>query len=68
MWIDARGTHKGGGVPTPKGRTGHPRGRLVCCLMSTPSLLVCICSKKIAPVGFIPFGLCLIFLFFLTLK
>ena len=49
-----------GGVPTPRGRAGHPCGCLVCCLTSTLSLLVGICSKKIAPEGFIPFGLRLI--------
>ena len=38
--VDARGAHEGGG------RAGHPRGCLVCCLTSTPSLLVGICSKK----------------------
>ena len=26
--------------------------------MSTPSLLDCVCSEKIAPKGFIPFGHC----------
>ena len=62
MSVDARGDHEGGG------RAGHPRGRLVYCLTSTPSLLDCVCSKKIAPEGFIRFGLRLIFLFFETLK
>ena len=66
--VEPRGGHEGGGVPTPLGRAGHPRGRLVCCLTSTPSLLVCICFKKIAPEGFIPFGLSLIFFFFETPK
>ena len=57
-----------GGVPTCRGRAGHPRGRLLCGLTSTPSPLDRVCSKKIAPEGFIPFGLRLIFLFFETLK
>ena len=62
--VDARGAHMGGGTPTPLGRAGPP------CLQleSTPSLLDCVCSKKIALEGFIPFGLCLIFLSFETLK
>ena len=60
--VDAQGADEGGG------RAGHPRARLVCCLTSTLSLLDCVCSKKIAPEGFIPFGLRLIFLFFETLK
>ena len=46
--VEQRGAHEGGG------RAGHLRGRLVRCLTSTPSLLVCICSKKIAPEGFYP--------------
>ena len=66
--VDARGAHEDGGAPTPMGRTGHPGGRLVRFLTSTPSLLDCVCSKKIAPEGFIPFGLRLIFLSFETLK
>ena len=37
-------------------------------LASTSSLLDCVCSKNIAPEGFIPFGLHLIFLFCETLK
>ena len=56
------------GAPTLTGRTDHPRGCLGCFLTSTPSLLDCLCSKKIAPEGFIPFGLRLIFLIFETLK
>ena len=62
------GAHEGGGAPTPRGRAGHPRGRPVHCLTSTPSLVDCVCSKKIAPDGFIPFGHRFIFLFFETLK
>ena len=45
-----------------------PHGLLVDCLTSTPSPLGHVCSKKIAAEGFVPFGLCLIFLFFETLK
>ena len=56
--VDFRGTHEGGA------RAGHPRGRLACLLTSTPSPLDHVCSKKIAPEGFIPFELRLIFLFF----
>ena len=52
----------------PLGRALHPRGLIGCFLTSTPSLLDCVCSKKIAPEGFIPFGIRLIFLFFETLK
>ena len=57
-----------GGAPTPRGRAGHPHGHIACFLTSTPSPLDHVCSKKIAPEGFIPFGLGLIFLFFETLK
>ena len=46
----------------------HPRGRLGCCLTSTPSPLDHVHSKNHASEGFIPFGLRLIFLFFETLK
>ena len=66
--VEPRGAHEGGERAHPLGCAGHPRGCLVCCLTSTPSLQVCICSKKISPKGFIPFGLRLIFLFFETLK
>ena len=66
--MDARGAHEGGGAPTCRGRAGHPRGLLLCCLTSTPSPLDHVCSKKIAPEGFIPFVLHLIFLSFETLK
>ncbi len=44
------------------------RGRLDCFLTCTPSPLDHVGSRKIAPEGFIPFGLRLIFLFFETLK
>ena len=65
----SRGGPQGwGGAPTPLGRAGHPRGRLVCSFTSTPSLLDSVCSEKITPEGFILFGLRLIFLFFETLK
>ena len=66
--VEQQGAHEAGRSPTPRGRAGHPRGRLVCCLTSTPSLLDCVCSKRISPEGFIPFGLRLIFLFCETLK
>ena len=49
--LDARGAYEGGG------RAGHPRGRLDCFMMSAPSLLDCVCSKKISPEGFIPFDI-----------
>ena len=58
-----QGAHEGGGVPSPLGRALLPRGQLGYFLTSTPILLDCVCSKKIAPEGFIPFGLGLIFLF-----
>ena len=57
-----------GGVPTCRGRAGHPRGRLACFLTSTPSPLDHVCSKNTAPEGFTLFGLRLIFLFFEILK
>ena len=57
-----------GGTPTCRGHAGHPRGRLACFLTSTLSPLDHVCSEKIAPEGFIPFGLRLILLFFETLK
>ena len=43
------------GEPRGLGRALLPCGHLVCFLTSTPSLLDCIGSKKIAPEGFIPF-------------
>ena len=67
-WWTIEGPTKVGGAPTCRGRAGHPPGRLACFLTSTPSPLGHVCSKKIAPEGFIPFGLRLIFLFFETLK
>ena len=64
--VELRGAHEGGG--RPPGRAILPRGLLAYFLMSTPSLLDHVCSKNNAPKGFIPFGLCLIFLFGKTLK
>ena len=63
-----RGATRVGGTPRGVGRTLDPRGHLVASLTSTPSLLDCFHSKNNAPEGFIPFGLCLIFLFCETLK
>ena len=57
-----------GGAPTPRGPIEHPRGHLACFSTSTPSPMDHVCSKKIAPEGFIPFGLRLIFFFRETLK
>ena len=65
---ESRAAHEGGGAPTPIGCTGHPRGRLVYFLTSTPSLLDCVCSKNDPREGFIPFGFRSIFLFCETLK
>ena len=56
----------GGATRGPRG-WGAPFG-LVAFLTSTPSLLDCVCSKEDPRDGFIPFGLCLIFLFCETLK
>ena len=58
-----RGATRG---PRGWGRASLPRGFLEASLMSTPSLLDCFHSKNHAPKGFIPFGLCLIFLFLET--
>ena len=66
--MEQQGAHEGGQRAQPWGRAGHSRGRLACFLTSTPSPLDHVCSKKIAPEGFIPFGLRLIFLFFETPK
>ena len=60
--VDARGAHEGGG------NAEHPRVCLASFVTSSPSPLDQVCSKKIAPKGFIQFGLLLIFLFFETLK
>src|SRR3990170_3807191 len=59
---------RGWGHAYPPGRASLPRGFLVACLTSTPSLLDCVCSKNDSPEGFIPFGFRLIFLFCETLK
>ena len=60
--VDQRGAHEGGGCAG--GARPLPRGRLIDCLTSTPSLLDHVCSKNHAPERFIPFGLRLVFLFF----
>ena len=54
--------------PRDRGRALPSRGRLGCFLACTPSPLDHVRSKNHAPEGFIPFGLCLIFLFFEILK
>ena len=59
---------RGREVRLPPWARPHPRGHLEAFLTSTPSLLDCFRSKNNAPEGFIPFGLCLIFLFFEILK
>src|SRR4051812_4823344 len=41
----------------PLGRASLPRGRLIASLMSTPSLLDCVCSKNDPREGFIPFDI-----------
>ena len=63
-----RGAHEGGGRAYPPGRALHSRGHFVAFQTSTPSLLVCFRSKKDHREGFIPFGLCLVFLFCETLE
>ena len=60
--VELQGAHEGGG------RASLPRGLLASFLTSTPSSLDHVCSKNNSPEGFIPFGLCLIFLFCETLK
>ena len=68
--IYRRKKYVGGATRGPRGKgcTKHLHGRLGCFLTSTTSLLDCVCSEKIAPEGFIQFGLRLIFLFYKTLK
>ena len=68
--IYRRKKYIGGATRGPRGwgRALLPRGFLVASPTSSPSLLDHVCSKKIAPEGFIPFGLRLIFLFYETLK
>ena len=58
----------GWGLAQGVGRASLPRGFLEASLTSTPSLLDFFRSKNNSPEGFIPFGLCLIFLFCETLK
>ena len=59
---------RGWGAPRGVGRASLPHSHLEASLTSTPSLLDCFHSKNNSPKGFIPFGLCLIFLFFESLK
>ena len=66
--MEQQGAHEGGGHAWWGWARPLPRGLLFCVLTSTPSVQVCICSKKIAPEGFIAFGLYLVFLFFEILK
>ena len=67
-WLTLEGPTRVEGAPTPRGHADHRHGCHACFMTSTPSPLDHVCSKKIAPDGFIPFGLRLIFLFFETLK
>ena len=57
--IYRRKKYVGGATWGPRGwgRALLPRGRLIASLTSTPSLLDCVCSKKISPEGFIPFDI-----------
>ena len=57
-----------GGAPYPPRRALRPCGRLMAPPTSSPSLLVIFWSKKNHHKGFIPFGLCLVFLFCETVK
>ena len=68
MPVDARGDQEIGGAPRRGGRALLSPGRLDCFLTCTPSSPDHVRSKNHAPEGFIPFGLCLIFLFFEILK
>ena len=67
-----RWSHEGptrvGGTPYPTGRALRPCGHLMASLTCTPSPLDVFQSKKNHHERFIPFGLCLIFLFCETLK
>ena len=65
---EPRGAHEGGGHAQGVGRASLPRGFVEASLMSTSSSPDLVRSKSHAPEGFIPFGLCLIFLFFEILK
>ena len=67
MSVDARGALEIGGAPC-RGGALLSRGGSGCFLTCTPRLLDHVRSKNHAPEGFIPFGLCLIFLFFKILK
>ena len=62
--MEQRGPHEAGA--RPRGVALHPRGRLPSFLTEGPSLLDLPLDS--VSEGFIPFGLCLIFLFFETLK
>ena len=55
---------RGRGRALPLGRALLPCGCLADFQTSTPSLLDCVCSKKDHRESFIPFGLCLVFLFY----
>ena len=68
MSEDTGAAHEGGGRAQGGRRASLPRGHLEASLTSTPSLVDCFLSKNNSPEGFIPFGLCLIFLFFEILK
>ena len=65
--MEQRGPHEGGGRACGGRRAPLPRALLVAFFTWTPSPLDDVCSKNHVPEGFIPFGLCLIFLFFETL-
>ena len=65
---DTRGGHEVGGAPYPPGRSLHPFGHLEASLTCTPSLLGVFWSRKNHGESFIPFVLCLVFLFCETLK
>ena len=54
MSVELRGAHKGGGAYSPPGRTLLYHGSLAESQTSTPSLLVCVCSKKYPRKGFVP--------------
>ena len=70
-WGVRKGSNEEGtrqGRAHPPGSAPHPRGPLVAPPTSSPSILVVFWSKKNNREGFIPFGLCLVFLFCETLK
>ena len=68
MSVAARGAHETGGRAQQGGRGLLSCGFLGSFLTCTPIPLDHVGSKNHAPEGFIPFGLCLIFLFFEILK